>query len=295
MPAQPHPAIALLRQTINRQPLRVWSVVISFFGDAIVPRGGSVGMATLSQVCAAFGIEDGNVRTAMSRLASDGWVDRTKQGRNSFYRLTDLAMARSQAATRRIYAPRPRETACGWQVIHLLPDPQMKAEKAALLAMGSGVLAPNVLILPDDTALAASPARLVLKSPPLPEAEARTLVSAAFTLGPLAEAYQRLARDLAAIETALARNPKPDGLDQLALRVGIIHALRRVVLHDPDLPLATLPRPWPGLAARQSASRLWLTCNEGAERWLDDHAQSADGPLPPPVPAARLRFQAAGA
>ncbi len=131
----------------------------------------------------------------------------------------------------------------------------------------------------------------MLPSLPLPDDEARTLVRSAWQLEPLAKAYQRLALDFAAIETALAKGPAPKGLDMLALRIGIIHALRRVVLHDPDLPLAYLDASWPGLEARQRASRLWLTCTSAAETWLDQNAQTVDGPLPKPGPAAQRRFQ----
>jgi len=57
------------------------------FGDAIVPRGGSVWLGTLLEFFGAIDIDSGVVRTAMSRLAADGWLEREKVGRNSFYRL----------------------------------------------------------------------------------------------------------------------------------------------------------------------------------------------------------------
>ena len=68
--------------------LRAWSLAVSFLGDCIVPRGGDVGMATITEVLSTFGIEPGVTRTAMSRLAGDGWVTRQKVGRMSFYALT---------------------------------------------------------------------------------------------------------------------------------------------------------------------------------------------------------------
>ena len=72
----------------STKKLRVWSVIITFFGDAIVPRGGSVSAKTVQSLLGRMGIEAGAVRTAFSRLTSDGWVVREKIGRSSFFRLS---------------------------------------------------------------------------------------------------------------------------------------------------------------------------------------------------------------
>src|ERR1700744_3547269 len=74
-------------QQLKREPSRTGSIVITFFGDAIAPRGGSVWLGTLLEFFEMLDIDGGVVRTAMSRLAADGWLERSKVGRNSFYRL----------------------------------------------------------------------------------------------------------------------------------------------------------------------------------------------------------------
>jgi hypothetical protein len=55
----------------------------------VMPRGGSVWLGTLLEFFKAIDIDSGVVRTAMSRLANDGWLERNKVGRNNFYRLAD--------------------------------------------------------------------------------------------------------------------------------------------------------------------------------------------------------------
>jgi phenylacetic acid degradation operon negative regulatory protein len=67
--------------------LRVWSLLVTFFGDAVAPRGGRVALSVLQDAMALLNIEAGAVRTAMSRLAGDGWVEREREGRLSFYEL----------------------------------------------------------------------------------------------------------------------------------------------------------------------------------------------------------------
>src|SRR6201986_5573021 len=81
-----HPLAGIIDQ-LKCEPSRTGSIVITVFGDAIVPRGGSVWLGTLLSFFETIDIDSGVVRTAMSRLAADGWLERSKVGRNSFYRL----------------------------------------------------------------------------------------------------------------------------------------------------------------------------------------------------------------
>src|SRR6201990_2038897 len=82
----PHPLARIIDQ-LKREPSRTGSIVITLFGDAIVPRGGSVWLGTLLEFFKAIDIDSSVVRTAMSRLAAEAWFEREKIGRNSFYRL----------------------------------------------------------------------------------------------------------------------------------------------------------------------------------------------------------------
>jgi len=85
--------------------LKVWSLIITFFGDSVVNRGGNVSANTVHTVLDRIDIGSGAVRTAFSRLASDGWVERQKQGRRSYYQLTDKGMRLFSDAAQLIYAP----------------------------------------------------------------------------------------------------------------------------------------------------------------------------------------------
>src|SRR4051794_8855212 len=92
------------------QPSRTGSLIITLYGDAIAPRGGSLWLGTLLEVFRAAGVGEGVVRTACSRLAADGWLARTRRGRNSFYRLAARGLAETETAAPRIYGP----LAPGW-------------------------------------------------------------------------------------------------------------------------------------------------------------------------------------
>src|SRR5258708_8994849 len=105
----PQPLDRIIGQ-LKREPSRTGSIVITLFGDAIVPRGGSVALGTLLEFFKTLDIDSSVVRTAMSRLTADGWFEREKVGRNSFYRLVQRERLTFDIATPHIYGP----PASGW-------------------------------------------------------------------------------------------------------------------------------------------------------------------------------------
>src|SRR5690606_24964057 len=61
-------------------PPRSKSVVMTVFGDAVMPRGGSAWLGSLIDLLAPFGISDRLVRTSVFRLAEEGWLEATRSG-----------------------------------------------------------------------------------------------------------------------------------------------------------------------------------------------------------------------
>src|ERR1700712_2993405 len=98
----PQPLARIVEQ-LKREPSRTGSIVITVFGDAIVPRGGSVWLGTLLEFFKALDIHSSLVRPPIARLAADGWFEREKVGRNSFYRLVQRERQTFDIATRPIY------------------------------------------------------------------------------------------------------------------------------------------------------------------------------------------------
>ncbi|HRK24091.1 MAG TPA: PaaX family transcriptional regulator C-terminal domain-containing protein [Beijerinckiaceae bacterium] len=267
---------SLLSRCLTSAPrgtLRIWSLAVSFLGDCIVPRGGLVGLSTISDVLGACGIDAGAVRTALSRLASDGWVARVRSGRNSYYTLTPTALAESQAASRRIYAADPPQAPCGWQVMITagLPPDGHRRLRETLLRQGAGTLDTHSFILPDHHPLRSEPGALLLPVSRLADDQARLVVANAFDLAALARSYGNFLANHADLASHLAAGHTPaDGLEAVALRVLMIHRFRRIVLRDPGLPACYLPADWPGFAARKLAHELRASLSPAAESWLDE-------------------------
>src|SRR3984957_4961392 len=97
-----HPLARIIEQ-LKREPSRTGSIVITLFGDAIVPRGGSGWLGPRLAFFETIDIDSGVGRTAMARLAADGWLERNKVGRNSFYRLVKKGRQTFDTATKHIY------------------------------------------------------------------------------------------------------------------------------------------------------------------------------------------------
>ncbi|SFV06289.1 transcriptional regulator, PaaX family [Methylobacterium sp. 174MFSha1.1] len=270
-----------------RTPIRAGSLVVTVFGDAVVPRGGVLSLESLLAITRAFRIGDGVVRTALSRLVADGWFERWKLGRNSFYRLTGTGAAAFARATARIYGA-PAPVWSGTFDLLLLDGPNdLRAE---LTGAGYGSLAPDLMIGSRQAAEAGEGA-LRLAARPEDAATARRLAARAWPVAEVADRYARFAATFAAAGKAVAAHP-PVGLDALVLRILLIHEYRRAVLKDPLLPADLLPEDWPGAAARDLCATIYRAVAPAAEAWLDANATTDSGPLPPAGAEVAARFAA---
>lgn len=280
--ATPRPsALARAVDHLRAEPSRTWSLVITFYGDAIVPRGGEVWLGTVLQFFAHLGISSGVVRTAMSRLAADGWLERRRVGRESFYGLPARGRATFLEAAAHIYHPQPPAWPGHFDLVLTDRRGPRGELRAAMDAAGFASLSPDAWIAPGDRATppqARGALRLELRGD---AATARAVAARAWPLQRMAAAYTRFNAAFGPLGAALAGGRELSDLDALAARVLLIHAFRRVVLHDPLLPAAVLPDAWPGAAARTLCAEVYRRVLPASERWLDAHGRIApDVPLP---------------
>ena len=74
------------------------------------------------------------------------------------------------------------------------------------------------------------------------------------------------------------------------VRTLLIHAYRRVQLHDPQLPVELLPTPWPGALAYELARTIYLAVYAAAEQHIDATLRREDPAAPAAEPAFFDRF-----
>lgn len=270
-PAGPAGALAPILAHLRGEPSRTWSIIVTVFGDAILPRGGTVPLAALLALFRSLDIADGVVRTAMSRLAADDYVERRRVGRNSYYSLAAKGLTMFRAAAERIYAARPLPFAGHFD----LALPTSGAEREALEAAGFAAAGPGLWLAPGSTAVA-PPGVLRLRACGEPDA-LRELVGRTWPLDETAAAYARFLRAFAPLASALEADVAFSDLEAFTARILLIHEYRRIVLRDPLLSEALLPPDWPGAAARALCASVYARVLGPSERWLDAEATDAGG------------------
>lgn len=272
---------------LRSEPSRTGSIVVTIFGDAIVPRGGSVWLGTLLAFFRGLGIEEGAVRTAMSRLTADGWLERSRIGRKSFYRLAPPGRATFEAATRQIYMPRI-PVWDGRMTCLLSGD---REAGMALAAAGFGQASAGLWIAPGSPPVPAQAADAIRLDAAVAPPDLRRLAAQAWPIDRVAASYLRFVDQFVPLRDDIATGAVLSPADAFAARILTIHFFRRVILRDPGLPLAMLPEPWPGEAARRLSGELYGALLDRSETWLDEHGVDEAGPLPAAGPGLRQRFR----
>jgi phenylacetic acid degradation operon negative regulatory protein len=293
---------AWIGQFLANEPPRSKSLVVTIFGDTIAPHGGTVWLGSLIDLLAPFGINDRLLRTSVFRLAQEGWLAARRDGRRSAYAIAPDALARFERAYRRIYAPLISHWDGGWTLVMAGAGADTGIDAAArallrkeLLWEGFGMIAPGVaghpacdLAVLDDIQVRAGVAGklYVCRATALPGAGSRPLrelVGECWDLSGVIAAYDDFVAAMAPLATLLQDVPTPTPEQAFVIRTLLVHAYRRVQLHDPQLPVELLPEPWPGAQAYVLARAVYRIVQAGAEQHImatlrreDDGAPTAE-------------------
>ncbi|PKO89737.1 MAG: phenylacetic acid degradation operon negative regulatory protein PaaX [Betaproteobacteria bacterium HGW-Betaproteobacteria-10] len=295
-----------------RQQTRVQagSLIISVFGDAILPRGGRVWLGSLIRLLEPLGLNERLVRTAVFRLAKEEWLRTETVGRRADYVLTNAGRRRFDEASRHIYASHAPLWDRRWRLILAVGefDPKERERlRQALFWQGFGVLGADCFVHPSadltaayDALVAEGLADCLGRLMPLLAADSRSglaandadLVHRAWNLEALASAYGEFVATYLPILAELRRDRQAevDEEDAFLLRTLLIHDYRRLLLRDPELPDVLLPVDWPGQKARLLCKELYRRLIAASECHLDKLLTLADGSNPPGDPAYAERF-----
>jgi phenylacetic acid degradation operon negative regulatory protein len=295
-----------IAQLIKDQPLRAKSVVVTIFGDSIAPHGGSVWLGALIVLLQPFGVSDRLVRTSVFRLAEEGWLDAQREGRRSAYTLTDRGERRFERAYQRIYAPVDSHWDGLWTLVFGLQGAVDAMERSALRKellwegfrmMSQGVFAhPHFRVdILNEILMRTGISEQVFacKASELPESTCRPLadlIEYGWDLTPVIDGYRQFIDQFAPLAEALERKDLITPEQAFVIRTLLIHAFRRVQLHDPQLPAELLPPDWPGVAAYELCRNLYLLTYEAAEQHLTCVLQSETGTATAAAPYFFERF-----
>ena len=261
------------------------AMIVTIYGDIVVPRGGVLWMGSLIGICAQFGITETQVRTAVSRLVNAGRLIGIRDGRRSYYQLADSARDEFDLAARLLFEPIP--PADGWTILHARETTPETLRRAHFAALGSGVF-----IRPNHAHLRAVPPGIVF-SAALSEG-VKDMLELAHSLWPLA-AYAAEYKSFVDRFTPMVEQLRYEGAgqeqDAVFMRLLLVHLYRHVLLADPLLPEAISPAGWPGQQARKLFANAYLELSRHADPEIGRLFEGRDAPLKTMTEATARRVQ----
>ncbi len=286
------------------------SLIMTVFGDAVLPRGGCIWLGSLIRLLEPLDLNERLVRTSVFRLVKDGWLAAETVGRRSNYLLTPTGRRQFEEASRHIYASRSPLWDRRWRLILVASelDPKTREHLRRTLSWkGFGLVGGNCFIHPGanltdvlDLLAAAGLADALPALKPLVAADFHSslaasdadLVARAWDLGGLASGYAGFTAMYRPILEQIRTAAPGAGGDEQAflLRMLLIHDYRRLLLRDPELPEVLLPAAWPGHQARLLCRELYRRLEAASNRHLGQHLRLADNTVPASDAALPQRF-----
>ena len=288
---------------------RAKSLIVTVFGDSIVPHGGRLWMGSLIGLMACFDINARLVRTAVQRLTVEDWLRAEAVGRRSSYGLTSTGQSQVNAVYQRIYAQTDPAWDGQWRMVLMPPsapgpdESRHAALRRELGWLGFGRLSPHLHVHPgvELAQLQALLRRLEigpgvvlwqasLAGGDAADAALREQVLAGHDMAEVGAIYHQVLSLFGPIERAMRHAKRLDPQQAFRARTLLIHLYRRALLRDPQFPDALMPRDWPAAEARHLCRDLYRLTSAAAQAHLQAAVESPDGVAPAADRAYRARF-----
>ena len=248
------------------------SALFDVYGDHLRGHGDQAPVAGLIRLLDPVGVAAPAVRTAISRMVSEDWLEPVSLDGGRGYRATERAIRRLDEAADRIYRQTDRHWDGSWQLVFVTPPHDRAARirlRADLAFMGYAELATDVWVSPfprrelvsvlEHSRAPARTARADRFDPPPTEAWDLTALRAAYDAWP------------AAADALIERHEKaqsdPDKA-AFAARFHLVHEWRKFLFADPGLPDRLLPDGWPGRAASDAFDKEATRLKPAADRFV---------------------------
>ncbi|TWD73277.1 PaaX family transcriptional regulator [Kribbella amoyensis] len=263
------------------------SALFDLYGDHLRARGARAPVAALVRLLAPLGVQPPAVRTAVSRMVRQGWLEPVRTDGQPGYALTSRARRRLDDAAVRIYrtqaargaaeepADRPGEWDRHWHlcILREVPNARRREQLASQLSfLGWAPLSDGAWVgLRDDAEvdqiLAVEGLTADRFRAPVDEG-ATEFARRVWRLDDLGAAY-----DAWLIEAkALAERAGDDVSDEqaFAVRSELLHEWRKFLFVDPGLPDDLLPDDWAGTRAAAFFDFHAQRLGHAAGRFVDD-------------------------
>jgi phenylacetic acid degradation operon negative regulatory protein len=234
--------------------MRARSALFDVYGDHLRSRGNQAPVSALIRLLEPVGIAAPAVRTAISRMTAQGWLEPTRVDAAPGYRATRRAIERLREAAGRIYRRSPEPWDERWRLV-FVDLPRDRGARGRLREelhyLGYAEHAPGVWLCPfDRPEVDAVVSRAGGSARHAVAVELEPAPVGAWDLTGLAASYAAWPE----VADALVRG-EPAHRDEdeaaFAARFRLVHEWRKFLFDDPGLPAALLPRDWPGEPAAE--------------------------------------------
>ena len=282
------PLNQFLLQRMEDANISCTTLVFTFFCDVVTQHGGEIWLGSVIHALAPLGINQRSTRTAVFRLVQDGWLESRKQGRRSYYRLTQTGQNYYQRAANRIYAGSKAEWDGAWTILFTASVPEHKRDalNRSLMWLGYGRMAAGVYALPCDTRALL---RELLVDLDLEDSvvhmqahadcieSLKKLVLSHWKLDDLRHKYKAFTTHYLAVRSALNNKEPANGHWLFLLRILLVHEYRRILLSDPELPAEMLPADWEAYTAQSLAGKIYRQLAIPTTQWVNSELLNANG------------------
>lgn len=295
---------SLIQDFKKQRPLRAGSLIMSLFGDAIKPRAEKVWLGSLFSLLEPFGINERLVRTSVYRLVNEDWLEADKQGRRSYYALTQSGTKRFDNAFEHVYQMEAPHWQGSWCLVFLnqLDSEKKKKIRDELHWLSFGALGNDVMLHPRMNRFDVSTLLqewhceqdvIVMQTDSLSGKNPKALytqVNESWNLDQLADRYHCFIKTFNPLYQSTKDDMNLSNEECHLARTLLIHEYRKIVLKDPQLPDPLLPEDWEGYQAKQLCRSLYQSLLEKSEQWLNEHLENELGKLPAANKDFYLRF-----
>ncbi len=250
------------------------SALFDVYGDHLRPRGGAAPVAALLRLLAPLDVAAPAVRTAISRMVRQGWLDPVRLDRSPGYRLTRQAERRLSAAASRIYRRGIVDWDGRWHIVVVDPLADRSARgrvRNGLAYLGYASLGGQTWISPRESAevdaLLATEGARALRFWSTHDGDQASLVSSAWDIDGLGRSYARWLSEARVLVGDLGAQLSDE--ESFTIRSRLVHEWRKFLFSDPALPRELLPGHWAGDEAAEFFDEQAARLAAGAARFVD--------------------------
>jgi len=248
------------------------SALFDVYGDHLRSRGGQAPVASLLRLLEPVGIAAPAVRTAISRMVAQGWLEPVASDGVRGYRATEQASRRLDEAGERVYRRAPSAWDGTWQVV-VLDVPERRAARSRLRAdlayLGYAELAGAVWVSPYPRSELGSVLRRAGATAHTARADRfDPAPTSAWDLDALRASYDGWLRSADILVADHLAGHADEDEAAFAARFHLVHEWRKFLFQDPGLPDALLPDDWPGHAAADLFARQATRLKPGTDRFV---------------------------